>query len=463
MFSCDLSHFIIHNPQERTNERQCVDRILISIDDALNTCRLILCTMIDRDKMSCSPMIHLSSSSLFSRSFLFDILFFIEIQFMSSQSIWFAYDPQWATAIRPRLNDCHPSDLWLLEMNSKTPIPHIILNQYLGHPLHQLVSKEFSSESPVCFDPQRADHRTVEALNNFLQQQSWRSAVDWTTIHLAEKPHDYHLWFIRFACLMKLRLFQTIEQEFETFGNLDTHSKFPFSLRLLHAELPIYMDANHHHEALDRLFRLLMMINTILSLLPKDQSQLWHKRRLRILYSISNCYILMKRIDLIISILENQILKNESVEQQIELYLLITRILLQIGDETNGQRAYQRALALLPSPEPLPKEFLFTKQLFSLFRNEFTTDLFLTSPHPISLNNHCVQLLYMSKMKESLDTYEKLIRTQSENIHEAIIYNMSTIYELESFRFNEKKSHLIDYISEYVGDGFSLTALKLQP
>jgi len=140
-------------------------------------------------------------------------------------------------------------------------------------------------------------------LNHFLQQQSWRSAVDWTTKYLSSNPHEFHIWFIRFACLMKLRLFSTIEQEFETFGNLNFYPKLPFSLRLLHAELPIYIDANHHHDGLDRLFRLLMMTNTILSLLPKDQSQLWHKRRLRILYSITNCYILMKRIDSIVSML----------------------------------------------------------------------------------------------------------------------------------------------------------------
>ena len=62
------------------------------------------------------------------------------------------------------------------------------------------------------------------------------------------------------------------------------------------------------------------------------------------------------------------------VEQQVELYLLIVRILLQTGDEINAQRAFDRALALLPSQENLSKEFLFTQQLFALFRNEFSPD-----------------------------------------------------------------------------------------
>ncbi|CAF3599885.1 unnamed protein product [Rotaria sp. Silwood2] len=156
------------------------------------------------------------------------------------------------------------------------------------------------------------------------------------------------------------------------------------------------MDSNHFHDGLDRLFRLLMITNTILSILPKDQTQLWHKRRLRILYSIANCYILMKRIDLIISIIENQIIKNENLEQQIELYLLIVRILLQTGDDYNAQRAFDRALNLLPSQENLPKEFLLTKELFSLFRNDLLTNkLIITLKNPIEINNHCVILLYL--------------------------------------------------------------------
>ncbi|CAF2413017.1 unnamed protein product [Rotaria sp. Silwood2] len=380
---------------------------------------------------------------------------------MSSQSIWFAYDPHWASTIRARLNEIDISDLWLIENVTSTQTPHIIPDKYLGNPIQQIITKK-SSDNENSFDPLRGDHQTIESLNNFLQRQCWRSAVDWTTNYLLKYPNDYHIWFIRFACLIKLRLFQTIENEFETFGNLNSYNKLPFSLRLLHAELPIYMDSNHFHDGLDRLFRLLMITNTILSILPKDQTQLWHKRRLRILYSIANCYILMKRIDLIISIIENQIIKNENLEQQIELYLLIVRILLQTGDDYNAQRAFDRALNLLPSQENLPKEFLLTKELFSLFRNDLLTNkLIITLKNPIEINNHCVILLYMSKMKESLDLYEKLIRDKQENIHEAIIYNICTIYELESFRFTQKKHDLIDYISQYIGDGFSLTALKL--
>ncbi|CAF4322771.1 unnamed protein product [Rotaria socialis] len=278
---------------------------------------------------------------------------------MSSQSIWFAYDPNLASSIRTRLADTETSDLWILDNATSTPSPHIILDKYLGNPIQQITTKK-SSEHENSYDPMRGDHQTIESLNSFLRRQCWRSAVDWTITYLIKYPQDYHIWFIRFACLIKLRLFQTIENEFETFGNLNSYTKLPFCLRLLHAELPIYMDSNHFHD------------------------------------------------------------------------------------------------------ENLSKEFLSTKELFSLFRNEFSSNKLITPlQNPMELNNHSVMLLYMSKMKESLDLYEKLIRDNNENIHEAIIYNMCTIYELESSRFAQKKHDLIDYISKYIGDGFSLTALKL--
>lgn len=394
----------------------------------------------------------------------FFISFLLDKYQMSSQSIWFAYDPQLASSIRTRLSESDLSDLWLLDTTTSPATPHILHDKYLGNPIQKLRSKQTSSDNELSYDPMRGDHQTIEALNEFLRRQCWSSAVDWTTNNLLKNPHDYHIWFIRFACMIKLHLFQELESEFETFGNLNSYTKFPFSLRLLHAELPIHMVPSRSHESLDRLFRLLMITNTILSILPKDQTHLWHKRRLRILYSIANCYILMKRIDSIVSILENQIIKNETIEQQIELYLLIVRILLQTGDELNAQRAFDRALGLLPSKENLSHEFLRTKELFALFRNDFSNNKLLLSSaldNTIEVNNNCVVLLYMSKMKESLEIYEKLIRQKSENIHEAIIYNICTIYELESFRFMQKKHDLIDYISRYVGDGFSLSALKL--
>ena len=42
---------------------------------------------------------------------------------MSSQSIWFAYDPQWATSIRTRLNEIDISDLWLIENVASASTP----------------------------------------------------------------------------------------------------------------------------------------------------------------------------------------------------------------------------------------------------------------------------------------------------------------------------------------------------
>ncbi len=65
------------------------------------------------------------------------------------------------------------------------------------------------------------------------------------------------------------------------------------------------MESNHLHNDFDRLFYLLMITTTILSILPKDQTQIWHNRHLCLLYFITIYYILMRCIDLRISKIEN--------------------------------------------------------------------------------------------------------------------------------------------------------------
>ncbi|CAF4961978.1 unnamed protein product, partial [Rotaria socialis] len=51
---------------------------------------------------------------------------------------------------------------------------------------------------------------------------------------------------------------------------------------------------------------------------------------------------------------------------------------MKTGDDFNAQRAFDRALNLLSSKENLSKEFLSTKELFSLFRNEFSSNKLIT-------------------------------------------------------------------------------------
>ncbi|XP_042611284.1 trafficking protein particle complex subunit 12-like [Cyprinus carpio] len=169
--------------------------------------------------------------------------------------------------------------------------------------------------------------------------KNWRAAVDLTGRLLTAHGQGYgksgqptnhttdslQLWFVRLALLVKLSLFQNAELEFEPFGNLDhpdlyyeyyptvypgrRGSMVPFSMRVLHAELPQYLQKPQ--ETLDRLHRIKSVCQKILSNLQEGLAedgsmmnltqdnrlasiQLWRSRLSRVMYSMANCLLMMK-------------------------------------------------------------------------------------------------------------------------------------------------------------------------
>jgi hypothetical protein len=72
-----------------------------------------------------------------------------------------------------------------------------------------------------------------------------------------------------------------------------------------------------------------------------------------------------------------------------------------------------------------------------------------------------VCLLYMGKVKDSLDLMETTVKNNiPELLQENVLLNLSTIYELENSD-GYKKNGLLKLISEYKGDGINLASLKM--
>jgi hypothetical protein len=133
------------------------------------------------------------------------------------------------------------------------------------------------------------------------------------------------VWMCRIALLVKLRLYSTAQEELEAFGDFDRPDLYfdyhadiypehkgslvPFSLRLLHAELPQY--SGRHHVSLDKLYNLLHICKMIESNLQSGLSEtgtsiqisteekqaalkLWKSRSLQVTYAIGNCLLTLK-------------------------------------------------------------------------------------------------------------------------------------------------------------------------
>ncbi|XP_029087518.1 trafficking protein particle complex subunit 12 isoform X2 [Monodon monoceros] len=318
-------------------------------------------------------------------------------------------------------------------------------------------------------------------LKQLISCKNWRAAVDLCGRLLTAHGQGYgksglptshtadslQLWFVRLALLVKLGLFQNAEMEFEPFGNLDQPdlyyeyyphvypgrrgSMVPFSMRILHAELQQYL--GNPQESLDRLHRVKAVCSKILtnleqglaedggmnSMAPENRQasvQLWRSRLGRVTCSMANCLLLMKIGD--IKTAEKYFQDVEKVTQKLDglqgkIMVLMNRAFLHLG-QNNFAEAHRC----------------------------FTEILRIDPANAVANNNAAVCLLYLGRLKDSLRQLEAMTQQDPRHcLHESALFNLTTMYELESSRSLQKKQALLEAVASKEGDCFNTQCLKL--
>ncbi|XP_024662102.2 trafficking protein particle complex subunit 12 [Maylandia zebra] len=357
--------------------------------------------------------------------------------------------------------------------------------------------------------------QSFNGLKQLISSKNWRAAVDLTARMLTAHGQGYgkagqptshttdslQLWFVRLALLTKLGLFQNAELEFEPFGNLDQPdlyyeyyptvypgrkgSMVPFSMRLLHAELPQYLAKPQ--EALDRLHHLKTVCLTILENLETGSAEdgsmitlmqenrqaslkLWRSRLSRVMYSMANCLLLMK--DYVLAVDTYHSIIQYQPQQRAQLLSGIGRIFLQIGDVKTAERYFQDVEKCGPvkgSQQALATCVLMNRAFVHLSQNNyaeahasFIEVLKIDPKNPVANNNAAVCLLYLGRLKESLGQLEGLVQQDpAQYLHESVLFNLTTMYELESSRSTQKKQALLEAVACREGDSFNTQCLKL--
>ncbi|XP_045128196.1 trafficking protein particle complex subunit 12-like [Portunus trituberculatus] len=313
--------------------------------------------------------------------------------------------------------------------------------------------------------------------------------------------HSIQLWFTRIALLVKLRRFSLAEVECQYFNDLDAPdlyfefypelyggrkgSMVPFGFRLLVAELPQHL--GKHTQALDRLNALLRTCNEIIKNLNNglsedgtslemtnnmrdDSLKLWRTRRHRVMYSITNCAVSLKDFRLAGSLIERLI--QEDPNSAAGLYSALGRLCLQLGDVTAAQETFNQYFEhSLPPPHHDPVQGLLHSAYVSIAQNAFKDAAeILQQAHKINpsnglvINNYGVCLMYTGRVSEAIALVEGAVFSQPERfLHEAIVLNLATMYELESSNAHQKKLKILSLIAQHKGDSFNVAALKLQP
>ena len=70
--------------------------------------------------------------------------------------------------------------------------------------------------------------------------------------------------------------------------------------------------------------------------------------------------------------------------------------------------------------------------------------------------------LYTGKLREAINTLESLVQSDPQKyLHEGLLFNLCTLYELESSHAMQKKQGLLNLVSQYKSNGFNTACLKM--
>lgn len=394
-------------------------------------------------------------------------------------------------------------------------MPGISFDEAQTDPLKELLIKyqhetEASKRNVLTLDQVTRD---VDGLKKLVNHGCLRSAVQLTGLLLTSvgqgkgqagmpsqnTAESLQIWFIRLALLVKLRQYTTADLESQPFRDLDKPdlyyqyypalypgrrgSMVPFSFRVLVAELPQFI--GQHQDGMTRLYSLLTTCQKIVTNLTEGFDEygdkcglseeylnasllLWKHRTNRVQYSVGNCLLALKDYYQSIKVFES--LACEDIANSQRIRSLTGRIYLQLGDLKSAQELFnQLEHESRPEDEVGRIQILMNKGFLRMAQNmytdahiQFSEVLKINPNHFTAINNISVCLLYMGKLKSALTLLESLVNQDPDKyLDESILFNLCTLYELESSKSATKKQNLLCLAAKYRGDGFNTSCLKI--
>ncbi|XP_025108843.1 trafficking protein particle complex subunit 12-like isoform X2 [Pomacea canaliculata] len=393
--------------------------------------------------------------------------------------------------------------------------PGVLSNEPLGDPVRDLVYRYMGEQEAIRRHVLTADavSQDFDGLRKLTEGGCLRAAVDLTARLLAasgqgegrvgqitqHSQQTLQLWFFRLALLVKLRLYEMAESEIRAFQNLDTPdlyfefypqlypcrrgSMVCFAMRLLHADLP-HLNGRSQ-ETLDRLYYILAVVRKIISNLDNElcedgsaahlppesrkvSRELWVERERQVLYKIANILLSVRDYQAALAVY-NSLLEKDGTKRA-DLLTGISRIHLQMGNVTKANEIHSEVeKAGIKSDSFSAIRNAMNKGLSAMCLNNFSeaysyfkTAVQLEPDNTCAVNNMAVCSLYLGRLKDALNTLEAIVHSDpARNLHEGILFNLCTLYELESSRALHKKQAVLDLVSKHKGDGFSTACLKM--
>jgi len=193
--------------------------------------------------------------------------------------------------------------------------------------------------------------------------------------------------------------------------------------------------------------------------------QTWSNRENRIIFTIATRLVQEKEFPLAILLLEEMIKKFPRDPQ---LQSALGRIHLEMGNVKAATQAFLNAATLVHDPEHhalvhMNRGYIaLAVDQYTIAIDHFQAALDLDPNNIIAANNRAICLLYTCDLTRAISSLEELIRKDPEkNLDETLVYNLCTLYDLNSEGSAEKKKSIMSLASKFASDSFDFYVLKL--
>ncbi|KAG6833005.1 hypothetical protein H0H87_012591 [Tephrocybe sp. NHM501043] len=316
-----------------------------------------------------------------------------------------------------------------------------------------------------------------------IMTNSWRALARMARDQLVTaNPEDLTLilglWYLRLACLARLRLFNQTSAEctnlfvvLNAIEPLDAREWvfsriLPFELEVMHTRVK-YWAGDHmgHLDALNVLLRKCRSKARQEKANPMSVS-MWKERGARVCLIIASQLVEMKEHRAATKLLEPLCKQGELPTAA--LRSSIGRVYLQSGEIQTAAKHFE-----IVSADPSAGQELKDMNAGLLACAEgdwasashlFEESIDKDANNFVAVNNLSVSLLGQGKLKEQgIDVLETALKASPSSVvvAEPFLFNLSTLYELRSATAAENKRNLLLEVAQWSGDGLRTTCLKM--
>ncbi|OMO56008.1 Tetratricopeptide-like helical [Corchorus capsularis] len=339
----------------------------------------------------------------------------------------------------------------------------------------------------------------LASLQELATRGSWRSILDKVSraraLNLLSKPHDQLIYLsYNVLALSKLRRFTEASTELDSLHDFNSHhyqyesypelypnrsgSMVPFSLRFIHAQLPIKL--GNRQEGLDRFYLLLNFIRQRIedkgSHNLEESVKVWKKRENFVLNCLIGHHLGAKEFNVCLDLIKDLI--NRGYLDPV-LVSKLGYIQMQVGDLEGAKGSFQRVETMLSERKNDEYSFLSEVEFKNLVnRNkalvylvgkdyvsavrEYEECIERDHSDVVALNNKALCLMYLRDLSDSIKVLENALeRVPTVALNETLVINLCSMYELAYVNHSEIKRTLSNWIARVAPDDFDASCTRV--